>query len=83
MTLLIVDDESLIRNGLLSLEWETVGISEVYSSANGLEAKTLLGEHDIDIIISDIKMPGLSGLELSEYLYKTTKDTIIIYLIIY
>lgn len=80
MKLLIVDDESLIRNGLLSLEWEKAGISEVYSAANGLEAKTLLSEHDIDIVISDIKMPGLSGLELSEYLYRTSKDTIIILL---
>ena len=78
--LLIADDENFIRNGLLSLDWGKVGISEVYSAANGLEAKTLLSEFDIDIVISDIKMPGLSGLELSEYLYKKSKDTIIILL---
>ena len=80
MKLLIADDEAVIRHGLMSLDWNEIGITEIYSAVNGIEAKELLANEDIDIVISDIRMPGLDGLELSRYLYETTKDTVIILL---
>ena len=42
MNLLIADDEAVIRRGLLSLDWKSIGITDVYSVANGVEAKELL-----------------------------------------
>lgn len=80
MKLLIVDDEKVIREGLLSLDWESVGIEEVVSAQNGLEAKEILAREKIDIVVSDIRMPGLDGLELSAYLRASGRDTIIILL---
>ena len=35
MNLLIADDEAVIRRGLLSLDWKSIGITDVYSVANG------------------------------------------------
>lgn len=75
MRLLIADDEKNIRNGLLSLPWNTIGIQKVYQAENGLEALKILEEKQIDIVISDIKMPGLSGLELAEFVQKNSLDT--------
>ena len=80
MKLLIADDEQRIRKGLLSLPWETMGIEEVCQAENGIEAMEILKTGKVDIIISDIKMPGFSGLELAEYIKKYAIDTAIILL---
>lgn len=80
MKLLIADDESTIRRGLLSLPWESIGIKEVEQAENGLEAKEILKKKKIDIVISDIKMPGLSGLELAEYIKEYALDVGVILL---
>ena len=80
MKLLIADDEQTIRNGLLSLPWKNIGIEEVYQAENGLAAKEILKAERIDIVISDIKMPGLSGLELAEYIKECSMDTAVIFL---
>ena len=65
MNMLIADDELLIRNGLLSLDWKSIGIEEVYSAGNGEEARDLLLSAPVDIVIFDIRMPGMTGLELA------------------
>lgn len=63
--LLIVDDEKNIRLGLkLGIDWAALGIGEVYAACDGIEAITLLQEHPIHIIITDVRMPGIDGLEL-------------------
>lgn len=80
MRLLIADDEKNIRNGLLSLPWNTIGIQKVYQAENGLEALEILEGKQIDIVISDIKMPGLSGLELAEFVQKNSLDTAVVLL---
>jgi len=80
MILLIADDESVIRKGLLSLDWPKLGIETVLDAQNGIEAKQYLNDYDVDILVSDIRMPGHSGLELSEYVQKTSANTAIILL---
>jgi len=80
MILLIADDESVIRKGLLSLNWSKLGIDTVLDAQNGIEAKQYLRDYDVDILVSDIRMPGHSGLELSEYIQKTSANTAIILL---
>lgn len=80
MRLLIADDENRIRNGLLSLPWDSIGIDKVEQAENGLEAMEILKEKRVDILISDIKMPGYSGLELAEYVKKCQMDTSVILL---
>jgi len=62
--LLIVDDEAVIRKGILcSIDWNRLNI-EAFEADNGLTAYDMISKEKYDIVLSDIKMPGLSGLEL-------------------
>lgn len=80
MKLLIADDEALIRKGLLSLDWKSIGMDEVYSVSNGDEAWNLINTEKIDIVIFDIRMPGLSGIELAELVKENSMDLAIVLL---
>lgn len=65
--LLIVDDEHLVVDSLAeTIIWEEIGIEQVYRAYSGKEALQVINTHVIDIIITDIRMPELSGLELIE-----------------
>lgn len=80
MRLLIADDEMIIRKGLLSLPWAGLEINEIFEAENGLVAKEILDKENIDILISDIKMPGFTGLELAKYIKDYSMDTAVILL---
>lgn len=80
MNLLIADDEMTIRRGMLSLPWHTIGITQVYEAENGLAALEILQKHRVDIMISDVRMPGKTGLELAEYVKEYALDTAVILL---
>jgi two-component system, response regulator YesN len=69
--IMIVDDESVIRKGLTSIiEWDKLDCAIVYEAANGLEAKNGIISFVPDIIITDIKMPGMDGIDLAKYIYE-------------
>lgn len=69
MKALIVDDESNVRKIIRYLgRWEQHGITEVLEAKNGLEAKVLIERESPEIIMTDVKMPRNSGLELIEWL---------------
>ncbi|USF27021.1 HTH-type transcriptional activator RhaS [Firmicutes bacterium ASF500] len=66
---LIADDDSLIHVTLRSLiDWESCGCTVVQSCAGGNQALSYLMEHPVDLLITDIKMPGMDGLELMRQL---------------
>lgn len=65
--LLIVDDEWTIREGLeKTIPWRDWGIQVAGTAKNGLEALQKLEEVDVNIVLTDIKMPGMNGLELAK-----------------
>lgn len=67
MKLLIADDEPLVQIGLKSmLDWASLGIEICGTAANGEQAYSLIVRERPEIVISDIKMPLLSGLELAK-----------------
>ncbi len=71
MNILIVDDEIIIINILKeTIDWNSIGISQVFSAYNAFEAKKVLEQHLIDIIICDIEMPQENGLNLLEWVKK-------------
>ena len=80
MKLLIADDERAIREGIASLPWEEIGINQVYEVENGILAKEILQKFPIDIVISDIKMPGITGLEIAQYVKEYNLDTAMVLL---
>lgn len=64
MRVLLADDHGIVRRGLRSLLEET-GISVVAEAADGLEAVRLCEEHTPDLLIVDIGMPMLNGIEVT------------------
>ncbi|WP_033164980.1 response regulator [Clostridium sp. KNHs205] len=63
-TVQIVDDEPIVRMGLKKLiPWEELEFHTVYEAQNGEEALKQLKEHHIDLIITDIEMPIMNGME--------------------
>ncbi|CAM3339201.1 response regulator transcription factor [Paenibacillus lupini] len=62
---LLVDDEPMIREGLRTLlEWESLGYEVVDTAANGKDALRKCEQYELDLIIADIRMPEMNGLEL-------------------
>lgn len=67
MKLLIVDDELQICYGLKDgIEWDKLGIAAVFTASNGLEALDICRNEKPELIITDIRMPGISGIELGK-----------------
>ncbi|WP_426452515.1 response regulator transcription factor [Paenibacillus sp. S-38] len=65
--LLIIDDEPIIRQGLRSIiDWERYEIRLCGEADNGIDGLRLCRELAPDIVIIDVKMPGLDGLEVIE-----------------
>jgi len=66
---LIVDDESLVRKGLrLTVPWRDYGIEIVGEAATGERALEFMRERPVELLLTDITMPGMSGLELTKRL---------------
>ncbi|THF83500.1 response regulator transcription factor [Cohnella fermenti] len=64
--ILIVDDHTHLVDSMAgALPWEQMGISAVHKAYSGEEALELLNYHGIDLIVTDIQMTGISGLELA------------------
>lgn len=62
---LIVDDEISVLEGLAyTIPWESLDVDQVFQAESAPEALTLLNQYHVDIVITDIRMPGMSGLEL-------------------
>lgn len=69
---LIVDDEEPIRK-LLKARFEREGIQAV-DAASGAEALDRLKHHSVAVVVTDVKMPGMSGLELLKVIKTQTKS---------
>lgn len=69
MKALIVDDEFNVRDVIRHLgKWEQNGITQLLEASNGKEAKKWIEKEHPELIFTDIKMPGMSGMELVEWL---------------
>lgn len=75
-SVLLVDDERIITEGMSKvIDWESIGTTLIGTARNGIEAFQFIEEKKPDIVISDIKMPGMNGLELVSKVYKLYPDT--------
>ncbi|HHV11269.1 MAG TPA: response regulator [Clostridiales bacterium] len=71
MKLMVVDDNLQVREGIhYGIPWEEYGIQEISEFGDGLEAAKALKVFQPDIIIADIRMPNMDGLQLLEQVKK-------------
>ncbi|MFC5447385.1 response regulator transcription factor [Paenibacillus aestuarii] len=69
ITMLIVDDEPIICQGLRqTISWETIGVEVVGEAYDGLDALAFMEHNPVDVVLTDINMDGMDGLELSKQL---------------
>ncbi|WP_308634860.1 response regulator [Paenibacillus silvisoli] len=62
---LIVDDDKLVRKGLASaMPWQAFGMEVVGEANNGMNALKFMEESKVDLLITDLSMPVMSGIEL-------------------
>lgn len=80
-SLMIVEDELLARLALKnSISWEKFNIDEIYEAQDGMEAFQKYKKYHPDILIVDINIPFMNGIELIQEIRKTDKKTKVIIL---
>ena len=81
---LIVEDEVLVRGGLKSvIGWEKLGMEIIGDAANGKQALEIYEADKPDVILTDIKMPVMDGLELIARIREKDEKTKIVILTCY
>ncbi len=79
INILIADDDADVRTGLAEiLRQNVLNINIVAVCKNGKEILDIVKNHQIDLIISDVKMPEMSGLQMSREVHALHPDIQII-----
>ncbi len=74
-TMIVADDEKVIRESIVEcIDWESHDVKIVASCNNGVEVLDAIMDESPDIVLTDIKMPGFTGLELIEKINKMDPD---------
>src|SRR5689334_3953332 len=68
MRILLADDEPLARRALHQLLSRHSDVAIVAECADGIEVRETLAEHRVDVVLLDIRMPELSGLDVAAHL---------------
>ncbi|MBN2879442.1 MAG: response regulator [Clostridia bacterium] len=78
-SLLIVDDEPIVRTGIKNLiDYDSLNITQVLEAVNGLQALEAVKSNSIDIVLADINMPKMNGLDFARSAKQHNKDIIIV-----
>jgi len=78
---LVVDDEKIVRKGIvLGIDWNSLGCMVIAEAENGIECLEAVKSYNPDLIISDIRMPKMSGIEMLKELRLLNNNTHIIFL---
>lgn len=81
LKLMIVDDEAIIRKGLrYYIDWDAYGIQVVAEASNGQQALEIAKTQHPDIVVTDIRMPVMDGIDMAHQLRRLQPDTRIIIL---
>jgi DNA-binding NarL/FixJ family response regulator len=75
---LIVDDHPIFKTGLNTVLKRTLGMATIYEANNGLEAIEIVKSNHIDLILMDISMPEMNGVEATAQILKLKPEIKII-----
>jgi DNA-binding NarL/FixJ family response regulator len=78
MRLLLADDHALVRGGLRALVTGLPGITDVIEAADGHEALAAVATHRPDVVLMDITMPRMNGLEATSLILRIAPGTRVI-----
>ena len=78
ISILLADDHKIIREGLRALIRQQKNMAVVAEAEDGREAVNLAREHGPDVVIMDVAMPGLNGMEATRQILSDVPDTRII-----
>lgn len=81
MNILIVDDQPAVLRGVLAgVDWKRLNIEEKFTAGSSLEAKQILAQYPVKLMLCDIEMPMESGLKLYEWMVEHGYDVKCIFL---
>lgn len=81
MIVLIVDDEEHVREGIdLAVDWERLGVTERLQAEDGFEALELIRERRPAVMLCDMSMPGMDGIQLLEQVRRENQEIQIVVL---
>lgn len=83
VSIMVADDEQLERSVLIAILKKNLRVKEIIEAKNGKEALELNREYNPDVIIMDIKMPGINGIKALELIKKENPNKEIIMLTAY
>ena len=76
---LLVDDEALIREAISeNIQWEELGYTFMGACENGRQAMEVIEKEQPDLLLTDINMPFVDGMELTKFVYENYPDTKVI-----
>lgn len=78
--ILLVDDQQLIRDGISALLALQEGITIVGSVSDGKQAVDFLKDHEVDVALMDIRMPGMDGITATEKIKQDHPEVLVIML---
>lgn len=80
-TVVVADDEDELREAVCTMiPWQELGFCLVGSASNGLDALQLVEKHEPDLLLTDIRMPFISGIELARQVREVRPTTSIAFL---
>jgi DNA-binding NarL/FixJ family response regulator len=77
---LVADDQALVREGLMTLLQTTPGIEPVADATDGAEAVRLAARHRPDVVLMDLRMPNVDGVQATREIRAAQPDTEIVVL---
>lgn len=80
MRVVVVDDQTAVREGLVTILELLPGIDVVAAGADGAEAVTLVAEHEPDVVLMDLRMPRLDGIDATKQIRASHPDTQVVVL---
>ncbi|WP_167958010.1 response regulator transcription factor [Anaerosporobacter faecicola] len=84
LKVLVIDDEALLRKGIvLEIDWLSIGCMVVAQAANGMEGIEATHKYQPDLIITDIRMPKMDGIQMVKQLREEGNEVSVIFLTAY